>query len=117
MMQPLPKPIPGPLAELIAGRLRVLAQPIRVRLIDELMAGTRTVREIADALGTTQQNISHHLGLLHQAGILTRRREGTRVRYELSDPFVIELFERAASSVSRQLGELTKRIGPDHAPH
>lgn len=94
----------------------MLAQPIRVRLIDELVVGTKTVQEVATALETTQQNISHHLGVLHQAGILTRRREGTRVGYELSDPFVIELFERAASSVSQQVGELTRRIAPESLP-
>jgi hypothetical protein len=50
------------MAELIAGRLRVLGQALRVKLVDRLAIRETTVHELVDSLGTTQQNISQHLG-------------------------------------------------------
>jgi hypothetical protein len=50
------------MAELIAGRLRVLGQPLRVKLVDRLAIRETTMHELVDSLRTTQQNISQHLG-------------------------------------------------------
>ncbi len=64
----LPSPIPLPLVELIAGRFRLLAEPMRVRALDHLRErGEASVGELAEALGTSQQNVSKHLGALHSA--------------------------------------------------
>jgi DNA-binding transcriptional ArsR family regulator len=72
-----PRPLTDPAANLIVGRLRVLGQPLRVKLVDRLAAEATTVQELVDALGTTQQNISQHLRLLRRAGVVARRKEGT----------------------------------------
>lgn len=62
---------------LIASRLRVLGQPLRVRLIDHLdRSGEAHVQALADELAATQQNTSKHLGALWRAGVVTRRQEG-----------------------------------------
>jgi DNA-binding transcriptional ArsR family regulator len=87
-------------ADLIAARLRLVGQPLRVRLVDRLAARSTTVHELVERLGeTTQQNVSRHLGILHQAGIVVRHKEGRRARYELVDPHILCLFERAAASL------------------
>jgi DNA-binding transcriptional ArsR family regulator len=104
--------ISDPLAELIAHRLRILAQPLRIQLIDKLRHGAAPVHELTDAVGGVQQNVSRHLALLHQAGILTRRKEGTQVHYELVDPHVLPLLSRAQASLTDHLGELSRLIGP-----
>lgn len=106
-------PMPDSLVELVAARLRVLGQPLRIRVIDHLMRGSATVQELADALGVVQQNVSQHLNILHQAGILTRCREGSRVRYALDDPHVLPLFEQAAASIAYQAEDLVRRIEPN----
>jgi DNA-binding transcriptional ArsR family regulator len=72
--------------ESLAAVLRVLADPTRIRLIEALEAGGRsTVSSLTSRLPVSQQSVSRQLGVLHQAGIVARRREGIWVRYELCD--------------------------------
>jgi DNA-binding transcriptional ArsR family regulator len=96
-----PRPLTDPAANLIAGRLRVLGQPLRVKLVDRLAAEATTVQELVDALGTTQQNISQHLRLLRRAGVVARRKEGTHVHYRVADPDILTILERAEASLAR----------------
>jgi DNA-binding transcriptional ArsR family regulator len=107
------QPLPDSLVELVAARLRVLGQPLRIRMIRHLAGRSATVQELADALDVVQQNVSQHLSILHQAGILTRCREGARVRYALVDPHILPLFEQAAASIARQAQDLVRRIELD----
>jgi DNA-binding transcriptional ArsR family regulator len=97
------RPLTDPAANLIAERLRVLGQPVRVKLVDRLAIRATTVQELVDALGTTQQNISQHLDVLRRAGIVARQKEGTRVRYQLADPGILPILERTEASLARQL--------------
>lgn len=95
----IPHPLPDPLTELLAQRFRVLGDPMRIRLLDALRDGDRTVRELTDALGASQQNVSKHLGVLHQAGIVTRTKRGTFVRYAIADRSVFSLCDRVCGGV------------------
>jgi DNA-binding transcriptional ArsR family regulator len=81
----LRRPLSDEAIELIAARLRVFAEPTRIRLIGLLDQGDATVQELTDRLATTHQNVSKHLGVLYQAGMVSRRKEGTSVRYGLVD--------------------------------
>ena len=111
---PLPSnSIPRPLADLIAHRLRVLGQPLRIKLIDSLREGPASVRELTDSVGGVQQNISQHLAILHQSGIIARRKEGTRVLYELVDPYVLPLLEQAQASQTHHLEALSRLIAEE----
>lgn len=85
--------------ELVVARLRTIAELNRVRLLRMLNEGDATVTELADQMATTHQNVSHHLGLLYQAGIVTRHKEGNAVRYSLVDWTGCWLVEQIASSV------------------
>jgi DNA-binding transcriptional ArsR family regulator len=96
--------------ELLADRLRILGQPLRIRLLNRLHESPATVQELVDAVGGVQQNVSQHLAILHQAGIVTRSKQGTRVRYELSDPHVIALLGEAHASLARQVDALSRLI-------
>jgi DNA-binding transcriptional ArsR family regulator len=72
--------------ESLAAVLRVLADPTRIRLIEALDGGGRaTVTALTVRLPISQQSVSRQLGVLHNAGIVARRREGVWVRYELCD--------------------------------
>ena len=64
---------------------------MRIRLLDRLRDGEASVQELTDALGTTQQNVSKHLAVLHAAGIVSRRRDGNRALYAIADESVFEL--------------------------
>jgi ArsR family transcriptional regulator len=107
-------PLSERLAELIALRLRLLGQPRRLLLLDQLARFPETtVQELADRLGTTQQNVSQHLGILFRAGLLSRHRDGTHVHYALADPTIAALLDRAAASINHQRAELADAVEPD----
>lgn len=102
----LPHPLPTPLVEQIAQRFRVIGEPMRIRLLDHLRDGEASVQELTDALGTTQQNASKHLAVLHAARIVSRRRDGNRVLYAISDESVFELCDEVCGGLRLQLAEL-----------
>ncbi len=103
----LPSPIPEPVVELIAERFRLLGEPMRVRALDHLRdRGEASVGEIAETLGTSQQNVSKHLGVLHGAGVLARRRDGNRVLYSIADETVLSMCEAVCGSLERRADEL-----------
>jgi DNA-binding transcriptional ArsR family regulator len=106
----LPDPIPEALVDLIAQRFRVLGEPSRIRLLDQLRNGEASVQELTEALGASQQNVSKHLGVLHGAGILGRRKDGNRVLYSIADPGVFDLCEHVCGGVQRQLDELSRLL-------
>ena len=106
----VPSPIPDELVELIARRFRLLAEPMRIRLLDRLGDGEATVHQLADELGTSEQNISKHLNLSAEAGVLARRKQGNRVYYRIADPEVLGLCEQIGGSVEHHLLELAALV-------
>jgi DNA-binding transcriptional ArsR family regulator len=102
----IPHPLPEPLVDLIARRFRVLGEPTRIRLLDLLREHDATVTELHEALGASQQNVSKHLGVLLQAGIVRRTKEGTSARYAIADDGVFALCEHVCGGLRRQLTEL-----------
>ena len=71
--------------ELTAERLRVIAEPTRITLLQALIDGEAGVQELADYTGLTHQTASRHLALLYQAGVLGRKREVPTTRYVIAD--------------------------------
>lgn len=105
---PVPHPLPDPVAELIAERFRVIGDPLRIKLLDRLREGEASVGELTDALGATQQNVSRHLGVLHAAGIVSRRKDGTRALYRIADDTVFALCETVCGSLEQSIAELAQ---------
>jgi DNA-binding transcriptional ArsR family regulator len=105
MLVALPSPLPDPLVELIAQRFRVIGEPMRIKLLDRLREGAATVTELREAVGASQQNVSKHLGVLHQAGIVSRTKEGTAVRYAIADDSVFALCEQVCGGLRAQLAD------------
>ena len=99
-------PLPDPLVELIAQRFRVIGEPMRIKLLDALRDGDATVNELVGRLAASQQNVSKHLGILHQAGIVSRTKQGTSVRYAIADETVFALCEQVCGGLRQQLAEL-----------
>jgi DNA-binding transcriptional ArsR family regulator len=102
----VPHPLPAPLVELIARRFRVLGEPTRIKLLDLLRERDATVTELHEELGASQQNVSKHLGVLLQAGIVRRTKHGTSARYAIVDDGVFELCEHVCGGLRRQVAEL-----------
>ena len=105
-MTSIPHPLPEPLVELIAQRFRVLGEPMRIKLLDRLRDGEATVGELQEALAASQQNVSKHLGVLLQAGMVARTKRGTSAVYSITDESVFELCEQVCGGLRRQLSDL-----------
>ncbi|HVS53071.1 MAG TPA: metalloregulator ArsR/SmtB family transcription factor [Opitutaceae bacterium] len=101
-------PLPNAALELVARRFAVLAEPMRLRLIQALFAGEKNVNALVEETGGTQANISRHLQTLAHAHILARRKEGLQVFYAIADPSIFKLCELVCGSLEKQL---TKQAG------
>ena len=106
----LPHPLPDDLVELIARRFRVIGEPMRIRLLDRLREGEATVGELSEALDASQQNVSKHLAVLAEVGILGRRKQGNRVYYRVVDEGVFALCEDVCGSLQQQLRALSELV-------
>jgi DNA-binding transcriptional ArsR family regulator len=102
----VPHPLPDQLTELIAGRFRLLGEPMRIKLLDRLREGDATVQELQEATGGSQQNVSKHLGVLLNAGLVSRTKQGNYSRYSIADEGVFDLCEQVCGGLRRQLEEL-----------
>jgi len=109
-LESLPHPLPDLLVEHIARRFRVIGEPMRMRILDRLREGEASVQELTEALGTTQQNASKHLAVLHENGIVSRRREGNHAIYAIADDSVLELCEKVCGGIRRQIGALDELL-------
>jgi DNA-binding transcriptional ArsR family regulator len=112
MTQPvsIPHPLPEVLVELIAQRFRVIGEPMRIRLLDALRDGPRTINELTEALGASQQNVSKHVGVLAQAGIVAREKDGNRVRCSIADDTIFELCELVCGGLRQRVSELDQLL-------
>jgi len=80
-----------------------MAHPKRIQILRTLKGGEKTVNELAKATGIPQANMSQHLALLRQLGLLTSRREGTSIYYSISDRRIIEACELVRSCIGERL--------------
>jgi len=110
-MDTLPHPIPHDLAELIARRFRAIGEPMRVRILDLLRDGELSVNSLAQQLDAGQQNISKHLSVLAETGIVARRKEGNHVYYRVVDEGVFALCEQVCGALHAQLSTLAALVG------
>ena len=109
--QTFPHPLPDELAELVAQRFRVLGEPMRIKLLDHLREGEATVGQLREAVGASQQNVSKHLGVLLDAGMVSREKAGTSALYAIADESVFELCEHVCGGIRRRLDELDAILG------
>ncbi len=107
---PIPHPLPEALVELIAQRFRVIGEPTRIRLLDALRDGPLTINQLTEALGASQQNVSKHVGVLAQAGIVARKKDGNRVRCSIADDTIFELCELVCGGLRQQVAELDQML-------
>jgi DNA-binding transcriptional ArsR family regulator len=90
-----------------AERFRLLADPTRLRLLNELDAEAEvSVGEVADRAGVGLSNTSRHLHQLERAGLVARRRAGTTILYRISDPAIAQLCDIVCASLRRRYATL-----------
>ena len=94
-----------PLAEVKAELFRSLGHPARVRILEVLATGERSVTELQPDIGLESSHLSQQLGILRRAGVVTTRKEGSTVIYRLRDPEMVELLASARRLLVNALSE------------
>ena len=97
--------------DLVAARFRILGEPVRIRILQTLQQGEKNVTELVAAVGSTQPNVSKHLRLLQEAGIVGRRQEGNSVYCFIADPSVLDLCDAVCGSIREHVAERAKVMG------
>lgn len=77
--------------EQAAVAMQAMSHPMRIKILCLLSSGELIVQEIVDAVGTTQSNISQHLGILKACGIISGRKDGTKMFYSIGDPRILRM--------------------------
>lgn len=98
-------PYNHPISTLKAEFFRVLGHPARVRILELLRDGERTVGDLQAELGLDSSGTSQHLGAFRKQGLLDSRRDGTSVYYGVRDPRMFQLLEIARQVLSSNLAE------------
>jgi DNA-binding transcriptional ArsR family regulator len=105
----------GPIHEAKAGLFRVLGHPARVRILELLRDGERSVGALQVELGLDSGGTSQHLAALRRIGLVEPRREGTSVYYRVADERVFELLAAGRDLIARRLAEqqsILQDLGP-----
>ena len=90
--------------KLVAGRFRVLAESVRLRILQALeSAGEMSIGDLAESLGLSQPNVSKHVKILIESGMVERRQEGNTVFCSIYDDSVFELCDVVCTSLRDRL--------------
>ncbi|KXJ98002.1 MAG: regulatory protein ArsR [Acidobacteria bacterium OLB17] len=96
---------------LVATRFKVLSEPLRLRILQELETGALSVGELTTAVGATQPNVSKHLKMLQDAGIVARKQEGNTAFYSIADESVFALCDLVCGSLKEKFTERSAMFG------
>lgn len=91
--------------ELVAARFKVLAEPMRLKILNTLNQDEMTVTELVNATGATQANVSKHLGILLEGHFVSRRKSGLNAYYRIHDDSVFYLCDAVCASLGERLAE------------
>ncbi|MCA1991653.1 MAG: metalloregulator ArsR/SmtB family transcription factor [Coleofasciculus sp. S288] len=103
---PTASTVPQEVVQQVSEYFSILSEPMRLRILNLLRDGEKCVQELVDATATSQANVSKHLKVMLQAGILSRRSEGTSAYYKVEDELIFELCnlvcDRLATRIEQQ---------------
>jgi ArsR family transcriptional regulator len=83
---------PG-LVKLVAARFKVLSEPLRIQILQTLESGEASVNAVTRSVNSTQPNVSKHLRILQDEGLVSKRQQGNTVYYQIADETVFKLCE------------------------
>jgi ArsR family transcriptional regulator len=105
MVNPMPLTIPDAFLDRMAEKFRMLADPTRLAILRVLMDGEKSVGRVVEETGQNQANVSKHLKMLAESGIVSRRKEGLQVFYAVSDPLIEQLCELVCGAILKEAQE------------
>ena len=89
----------------VARYFSLLSDPTRLRILHSICQTEQSVTAIVAATGATQTTVSRHLGLLHQAGVVSRRRERSLVYYGVADAMFVEICRSVCVQIAGRIDE------------
>jgi DNA-binding transcriptional ArsR family regulator len=95
---------------MMADFFKVLSETSRLQILCSLKTGAKNVTEITEASGLGQANVSKHLKMLSQAGIVSKRQEGVCIYYQIANPFIFELCELVCDALSVQIQQQSQQF-------
>lgn len=111
---PEPNPVLSDTAlELIALRFRALSEPMRLKLLNLLMQQEHTVGQLVEASGSGQANVSKHLAVLRESGMIGMRKEGLSTWCYIADPMVNELCEMMCRRLREEMEAKARALAFD----
>ena len=97
---------------LVAARFKVMGEPFRLRLIQALDRGEKSIGALAEELGASQPSVSKHVKILHDSGLIARRQEGNTVYCSIADATVFELCDVVCSSLRERIAQQSQSLSP-----
>jgi DNA-binding transcriptional ArsR family regulator len=94
----------------IADYFKVLSELSRLQVLCALKSGAKNVTEIIEETGLGQANVSKHLKILTQAGIVERQPQGVSVYYQITDPMIFDLCELVCQKLETRLQEQSQQL-------
>jgi len=105
------EPLSREALEIVAARFRAMGDATRLELLQALMEGEKSVQELCSLTGMSQANISKHLGILADQGILNRRKQGLFVYYAVADTSTYQLCDLVCGALSERFSRVQQHFG------
>ena len=97
--------------ELIAQRFRLLADPMRLKILHQLQEGEKSVTELVQATGASQPNVSKHLSTLRSHALVKRRQEGNMAFFSIGAPFIFDVCNTVCDSMKSEWEQKQNLLG------
>ena len=91
--------------DLVAAYFGIMSEPMRLKILHTICEKEKTVSEIVEELDATQANVSRHLGLMHRAGVVGRRKQGNQVFYRIADAAMLDICRAVCARIAGHLDE------------
>lgn len=102
--------VPSEIVQQVADYFSVLSEPMRLRILNLLRDGEKCVQDLVEATETSQANVSKHLKVMLQAGMVNRRSEGTSAYYSVADDLSYELCNLVCDRLASRIEEQAKHF-------
>jgi DNA-binding transcriptional ArsR family regulator len=106
----LMEPVSSEVVQQVADYFSVLSEPMRLKILNLLGTEEKCVQDLVEATATSQANVSKHLKVMMQAGMLTRRTEGTSAYYRVADELSFELCRMVCDRIASRIEEQAKHF-------
>jgi DNA-binding transcriptional ArsR family regulator len=98
------------LIEEVANHFSLFSEPTRLKILNSLCTGEKSVGEIVTAVASTQANVSRQIGLLYRGKILAKRKDGTQVFYRVDDQRTLVLCQSVCREISDRIGIVSETL-------